>query len=151
MNNSIIATPVGKIIISAENESITRITFADDKITLHNSTDKILLAAVSQIDQYFSQKKNSFDLPLKLIGTDLQQKIWQRLKKIPFGETVTYGELAKELNTSARVIGNACRMNPILLVIPCHRVVAVNGLGGFSGKKSGQFLAIKKWLLEYEQ
>ena len=72
------------------------------------------------------------------------------MQKIPSGETKTYGELALELKTSARAIGQACRKNPISIVIPCHRVTAKNNLGGFAGKKSGRLLDIKKYLLMHE-
>ncbi|MBT8127262.1 MAG: methylated-DNA--[protein]-cysteine S-methyltransferase, partial [Gammaproteobacteria bacterium] len=92
----------------------------------------------------------SFDLPCALQGTPFQQKVWNELKKIPCGTVITYGELANKLGTSARAIGNACRKNPIPLVIPCHRVVAANGIGGYSGDTNGAWLRIKSWLLRHE-
>lgn len=148
---SIIKTPIGKIQICIENEFITQIAFIDLDTKLQASTNNLLCEAAMQIEQYFTKKNFYFDLPLKLTGTALQQKVWLRLQKIPYGKTVTYGELARELNTSARAIGGACRKNPLLLAIPCHRVIAVDGLGGFSGKRSGHFLDIKQWLLENEK
>jgi methylated-DNA-[protein]-cysteine S-methyltransferase len=83
-------------------------------------------------------------------GTPFQRRVWQRLSAIPAGETLTYGALARELGTSARAVGGACRTNPIPLVIPCHRVVATNGLGGYSGERGGDWLAKKRWLLAHE-
>ena len=83
-------------------------------------------------------------------GTPFQKKVWLALQKIPAGQVMTYGELAKQLKTSARAVGNACRANPMPLVIPCHRVVAKSGLGGFSGSQEGAPIKIKKWLLEHE-
>jgi len=91
-----------------------------------------------------------FDVELNTKGTPFQKKVWQALQKIPAGQVMTYGELARQLNTSARAVGNACRANPIPLVIPCHRVVAKSGLGGFSGSKDGAPVKIKAWLLAHE-
>ncbi len=89
-------------------------------------------------------------MKLKTGGTDFQQNVWKRLLQIPLGSTATYGQLADELNSSPRAVGNACRGNPCPLVIPCHRVVGKSGLGGFSGQVSGPKLAIKRWLLTHE-
>ncbi|MEE9573942.1 MAG: methylated-DNA--[protein]-cysteine S-methyltransferase, partial [Candidatus Neomarinimicrobiota bacterium] len=100
---------------------------------------------------YFKNPDSYFNLPLAPKGTTFQQKVWQALQNIPSGETRTYGELAKQLNTSPRAIGNTCRANPIPIVIPCHRVVGQNNDGGFMGKTTGQSLEIKKWLLEHER
>lgn len=83
-------------------------------------------------------------------GTPFQKKVWDELRKIPPGEVVTYGELAKKLGTSARAVGNACRNNPVPLVVPCHRVVSANGIGGFAGNTQGDWIRIKSWLLQHE-
>jgi len=95
-------------------------------------------------------RRPHFDSELMPAGTEFQQKVWKALQDIPAGRIVTYGELAKELNTSARAVGNACRRNPIPVIIPCHRVVARAGIGGFSGATKGSMLNIKKWLLNHE-
>lgn len=86
-----------------------------------------------------------------LKGTEFQKRVWRALCAIPPGTTKTYGELAKQLNTSPRAIGNACRKNPLPIIIPCHRVVAKNSLGGYAGARIGNLLEIKKWLLRYEK
>lgn len=83
-------------------------------------------------------------------GTPFQQRLWRELTRIPFGETRSYGELAKKLNSSARAVAGACRRNPLPLLVPCHRVVAKTGLGGFMGRTDGPALAIKRWLLQHE-
>ena len=103
-----------------------------------------------QITAYFTQGKNDFDLPLQLAGTAFQQKVWASLRRIRPGQVVSYGELAKKLHTSPRAVGNACRANPVPLIVPCHRVVAANALGGFAGKTAGRMTNIKKWLLDHE-
>ena len=73
------------------------------------------------------------------------------MQKIPYGKTKSYGELAQELKTSARAIGNACRHNPLPIIIPCHRIVAKNNLGGYNGATEGKMLNIKEWLLQHEK
>jgi methylated-DNA-[protein]-cysteine S-methyltransferase len=83
-------------------------------------------------------------------GTPFQQRLWRELTAIPFGETRSYGELAKKLNSSARAVAGACRRNRLPLLVPCHRVVAKSGLGGFMGHTDGAALAIKRWLLQHE-
>jgi methylated-DNA-[protein]-cysteine S-methyltransferase len=89
-------------------------------------------------------------LPLRLEGTPFQRRVWERLQRIPRGQTLTYGELARELGTGARAIGGACRANRILLLVPCHRVVGRRGAGGFAGHRNGRWPRIKRWLLANE-
>jgi methylated-DNA-[protein]-cysteine S-methyltransferase len=103
-----------------------------------------------QIAAYLRDGLSPFDLPIELRGTPFQRRVWQALRAIPAGRTRTYGELAELLGTSARAVGGACRVNPCPIVVPCHRVVAKRGLGGFAGDTSGRKLAIKRWLLRHE-
>ncbi len=90
------------------------------------------------------------DIKLSLQGTPFAQRVWRALQAIPCGDVMSYGELAKKLGTSARAIGNACRRNPVPLIIPCHRVVAANGIGGYCGHTGGAVLEIKRKLLQHE-
>ena len=87
---------------------------------------------------------------MQLNVSPFQEKVLKQLLRIPYGETRTYGEIAKVLKTSPRAIGNACRRNPLSIIIPCHRVVAANGIGGYSGQTEGEQLAIKRRLLQLE-
>jgi methylated-DNA-[protein]-cysteine S-methyltransferase len=114
--------------------------------------DTVAYLACVQIQSYLANPEFRFDLPLKLGGTHHQLAVWEAMQRIPAGKTRTYGELARELGSSARAVGGACGANPIPLVVPCHRVIAANGaLGGFMGAKDDGFeLAIKRWLLEHE-
>jgi methylated-DNA-[protein]-cysteine S-methyltransferase len=107
---------------------------------------------------YFQHSSHQLELDYQFVtGTPFQQKVWRALTHIPAGQVMTYGSLARELNTSARAVGNACRKNPIPMIVPCHRVVAANDVGGFAGdtekKQKGKlnFLQIKRWLLAHEQ
>jgi methylated-DNA-[protein]-cysteine S-methyltransferase len=103
-----------------------------------------------QLNEYFESRATDFDLPLALQGTLFQRRLWAELIRIPFGQTRTYGEIARLLGSSPRAVGQACRANPCPIVVPCHRVVAIKGLGGFAGDTSGRKLAVKRWLLDHE-
>jgi methylated-DNA-[protein]-cysteine S-methyltransferase len=91
-----------------------------------------------------------FDVPLSLEGTAFQQRVWAAMRRIPAGAPINYGVLARRLKTSARAVGNACRRNPVALIVPCHRVIAAAGDGGFMGKRGGWELQVKRWLLAHE-
>lgn len=100
---------------------------------------------------YFAGDRSALDrLPVRLAGTRFQRRVWERLRRIPPGGTISYGALARELGTSARAVGGACRSNPVPLAVPCHRVVAAAGLGGYSGERRGDWLEKKRWLLCHE-
>lgn len=105
---------------------------------------------VQALRGYFSDPKQVFDLPLLLRGTPYQKRVWQALCEIPPGKTRTYGDLAAELGSGPRAIGMACRTNPCPIIVPCHRIVAKAGLGGYSGELSGAWIDTKRWLLRHE-
>lgn len=100
------------------------------------STDNpVLNAAADQLQAYFKSGEENFPaLPMDPHGTDFQKRVWQEMQAIPPGQVKSYGDIAKRLNSSARAVGNACGANPIPVLIPCHRVVAQNHLGGYSGQ-----------------
>ncbi len=102
------------------------------------------------LQQYFAHAGECRWPLADLPGTAFQQRVWQALLRIPAGETRSYGVLAAELGSSAQAVGNACRSNPVPIVIPCHRVVAVNGMGGYAGATAGYKMQIKRWLLQHE-
>ena len=113
---------------------------------------KNLLAerAARQLERYREDPDARFDLPLLIEGTPFQRRLWAALCEIPRGKTVTYGDLAKDLHAEARAVGQACGDNRLPIVIPCHRVVAANGLGGFAHATTGYLLEAKRWLLMHE-
>jgi methylated-DNA-[protein]-cysteine S-methyltransferase len=104
----------------------------------------------AQLAQYFARPLQRFTLAVALHGTAFQQRVWGALRQIPAGKTLTYGGLADKLGSGARAVGNACRGNPVPIIVPCHRVVSVSGIGGYSGKTDGREINRKKWLLEHE-
>ena len=107
----------------------------------------LLNRAVHQLNAYFFCGLRHFDLPLAPHGTAFQRAVWQQMQAIPYGDTRTYGEIARWLRSAPRAVGRACGRNPIPIVIPCHRVVASDGLGGYSGDGGTD---TKTWLLELE-
>lgn len=104
-----------------------------------------------QLNHWFRQPDTIFTFPLAPKGTVFQQTVWRALQQIPAGEIRTYGELASQLGTHPRAIGQACRSNPLPIVIPCHRVVAKQQPGGFMGCTDGYLHEIKLWLLALEK
>jgi len=124
---------------------------------LHESPEKAPLnkrakTVKNKIEKYLDpqSKTKSIKVDLLLNVTPFQGKVLKQLQKIPYGETRTYGEIAKILKTSPRAVGNACRNNPVPIIIPCHRVVSASGIGGYGGAKSGVLLTIKRKLLKRE-
>lgn len=105
---------------------------------------------MTALREYFDNPRSVPLIPLAPDGTPFQQRVWQVLQEIPCGETLTYGALARRLQSSARAVAGACRANPIPILIPCHRVVAVHGMGGYMGQRAGVAMGIKQWLLRHE-
>lgn len=146
---AVIATPLGRLGIHAQ-EALTSIDFVSSRIPLKVPCTPLARKVSAQLKAYFTDSSTRFDLPLASGGTRFQQRTWQALQRIPSGKARTYGELARTLKSAPRAVGGACRANPIPIVVPCHRVVAANGPGGFMGATRGRALDIKRWLLEHE-
>ena len=146
---AIVESPVGFLKIFTSADALTQIHFCNARKTI---TPRLAIAkeAHSQLKRYFKDANFIFDLPITLQVSDHQQRVLDALQQIPRGQTRSYGDVAAELHSSARAIGNACRRNPIPLVIPCHRIVAKHHIGGFSGTTAGRMIRIKQWLLEHE-
>ncbi len=122
--------PIGDLTISVEDNMIVSLDWGWAQ---EQNTNTLLQDAKSQLDDYFDGLRKNFDLPLEPPGTKFQQRVWSMMEQIPYGKTITYGEIAKALGSSARAVGMACGANPIPVIIPCHRVVAANDMGGYSG------------------
>jgi methylated-DNA-[protein]-cysteine S-methyltransferase len=103
-----------------------------------------------QFKQYWLNTDKHINIKLLKQGSAYRHKVWAELCKIPFGETMTYSALAQKIDSSARAVGNACRDNPYPVIIPCHRIVSVSGMGGYCGQTDGDFMAIKDKLLKFE-
>jgi methylated-DNA-[protein]-cysteine S-methyltransferase len=146
MTRSLISldSPIGRLSLSEENEAIVAIRWADE---IGDEPTLLLDEARRQLEAYFAGRLYCFDLPLAASGTAFERRVWAAMREIPFGETRRYGELAFELGSAPRAIGGACGRNPIPIVVPCHRVLARGGIGGYSG---GAGLATKRALLALE-
>lgn len=124
-------SPVGPLSIAEEDGFIVSLDWG---WPAHEETSPLLEQARQQLADYFDGTGTSFHLPLNPFGTVFQRRVWQRLSSIPYGTTMTYGDLAQELASGPRAIGGACGRNPLPIIIPCHRVLGVNrSLGGYSG------------------
>lgn len=144
-----VPSTVGPLTLEERDGAIVRLGWGDTPDELPDGKPTDLLAeAARQIAAYFDGTLTDFDLPLAPEGSDHQKRVWWAMNEIPYGETWTYGELARRANSVARAVGGACGANPIPVILPCHRVVAANGgAGGFSGKGG---LVTKSALLEIE-
>jgi methylated-DNA-[protein]-cysteine S-methyltransferase len=149
-------SPVGPIELVSDGESITHVLFVDDDVTMlpnaigaAKSADTALAAARRQLGSYFDGELVEFELPLAPTGTAFQRRVWHELRQIPYGETVSYGEIAARLGLppgASRAVGTANGSNPIAIVVPCHRVIGANGtLTGYAGG-----LHRKRYLLDLE-
>lgn len=144
-------TPIGVLGIETHQDTLSGIHFLYDRSIQQPASDAFSKEVVKQLGFYFKNNQFQFDLPLTFSTTEFHLKVLKRLQQIPSGQTQHYGMIAEALATSARAVGNACRHNPIPIVIPCHRVVAKNHIGGFSGVTDGQPMMIKRWLLCHEE
>lgn len=146
-----IPTPFAILGIHCTTEAITGIDFLPLN-TLQLAPQNALAHQLHEAIQHYLQNPTQLRaLPLALAGTPFQQKVWQTISRIPSGQTLTYTELAQQVGSGARAVANACGANPIPLFIPCHRVVAANGLGGFMKGRKLDSLNIKRWLLDHER
>jgi methylated-DNA-[protein]-cysteine S-methyltransferase len=137
-------TPVGDITVFEEDGAIVSLDWG---WVPHQDSSSVLDRACEQLQAYFDGELTAFDLPLAPAGTTYRRQVWQALCEIPYGETRSYQDIAVKAGGSARSVGQANGRNPIPLIIPCHRVVAVSHIGGYSG---GDGLPTKRWLLALE-
>lgn len=144
-----VAAPFGGIEIESDGESITGLRFVQ-RVRAIAPAHELAARAAMRLAAYLADPHAIFDLPLKVCGTEFQRQVWQAIAEIPCGATRSYGEIASELQIPARAIGQACGDNRLPVVIPCHRVVGADSLGGFAHSKGGFELTVKRWLLEHE-
>ncbi len=142
VNYAYLETPIGTLLIAGDDQAIRKIYFPKNGRPVRPEPDWIesprgpLALAIRQLKEYFAGKRADFDLPLAPDGTEFQRTVWRQLQEIPYGETISYGELARRVGNpkASRAVGAANGQNPIPIVIPCHRVIGSNGkLTGFGG------------------
>lgn len=130
-------TPLGRLKLVCNDTYLLSVEYMTEDIEKEPSVDKhpILTETIKQLDEYFSEKRHEFTLPIKLNGTDFQKRVWEELQRIPYGQIKTYGEVAASVESkeASRAVGLACKMNPLLIIVPCHRVLGANNkLTGFA-------------------
>lgn len=147
----VVATPIGWLGIRTEGAALTVLDILEAKPRARGEPGPVALRVGEALGRYFAGDPAALQgLAVAPAGTAFQQRVWASLLRIPAGRTVSYGDLARELGTGARALGGACRANPVPLVVPCHRVVAAHGLGGYSGERAGDWVGKKRWLLAHE-
>ena len=145
----IIDSPVGKLLLVASDSGLSSVIWDREdreKPGIEHNNHPILLETEQQLNEYFARKRQTFSLPLDFEGTDFQKKVWEALLTIPFGETRTYGDIARQVGSpqAVRAVGGAANKNPICIIAPCHRVIGATGkLVGFGGGLSNKTLLLE--------
>ena len=147
---AVLAMPFGAFGVRTRDSALEELVFLPPGTALQTPTSPLAQLAAAQLAAWLNEPDYVFDLPLAPRGTAFQRRVWRAIAAIPRGRPVTYGALAHELGTAARAVGGACGANPFPVVVPCHRVVSVAGMGGFAGATDGYLLDAKRWLLEFE-
>lgn len=132
-------------------DALTRLDFLPANTPASGKHDARVRHLADELDAYWRNPVHEFDLLYVPAGTPFQLNVWRALMTIPAGQPTTYGALANRLGTAARAVGQACGANPLPILIPCHRVLAANGLGGFMHASRGAPLDVKTWLLAHER
>ena len=151
----VIRAPFGALGIASEMTDsslmISRIIYLPKGSKLIKPKNDLVRFSIDQLEAYFTNPDSVFTLPIKSAGTIYQQKVWSSVCEIQVGKTMTYGNLAKKIRSGARAVGTACGANPYPLIIPCHRVIAAHGIGGFMQHAGPNFYTdVKRWLLQHE-
>jgi len=146
--NALLTSPLGPLYVEADEHGLTKLYTDGHRLHADAGPDDGTFAEVQkQLDEYYSGERTEFDLPLSEHGTPFELAVWARLREIPYGETTTYGELARELGSVPRAVGRANGRNQISIIVPCHRVIGADGsLTGYAGG-----LQAKRLLLEHER
>jgi methylated-DNA-[protein]-cysteine S-methyltransferase len=150
--SAIVAAPFGAMGIRTEGERLRELVYLPAHYEEKAPQDAVAERAAAQVVRYFGDADFVFDLPLVETGSTFQRRVWDMIAAIPRGKVRTYGELAKLLESHPRAVGQACGANWFPLVVPCHRVTAAGGLGGFASTddENGFHLGVKRWLLRHE-
>ena len=150
--SAIVEAPFGAIGIRSHAACLCELVYLPPRFTEKAALNALAEQAALQVAAYLDDPDFRFSLPLASVGTAFQQRVWQAIAAIPRGEVATYGQLAKHVGSAPRAVGQACGANWFPLLIPCHRVTAAGGLGGFAhhDEETGFHLGVKRWLLAHE-
>jgi len=149
--DAVLPAPFGKVGVRVDGARVQEIVYLPDTFADIPPACDLTRRVAEQLDAYYANADTVFDLPLTTRGTAFQRKVWDAISAVPRGGLTTYGTIAKALQSMPRAVGQACGQNWFPIVIPCHRVVAANGLGGFAHHgEEGFHLGVKRWLLRHE-
>jgi methylated-DNA-[protein]-cysteine S-methyltransferase len=148
--DAVVGFPVMKVGIRTRAGRVVEIRYLPPATATQAPANSLAERAVRELERYRDDPDARFDLPLLVRGSGFQRRVWGAMCAIPRGRTRTYGELARELGGEARAVGQACGDNHLPIVIPCHRVVAADGIGGFAHSTEGFLIEAKRWLLLHE-
>ena len=143
--------PFAVLGIRTNGKAVTNLRYLPGDVAPSRPTNSLARDVLRQIERYLVEPGFVFDLPLEIDGSDFRKRVWKVMCEIPAGKTLTYGEVATRIGSAPRAVGGACGDNRIPLIIPCHRIVARNGIGGFMHTTGDLELGIKRWLLAHEQ
>ena len=144
-------SPIGKLGLNLSARGVEKIAYLTDNTPLKMPRSGLGLEVLQQMTDYFELRRKEFNLPLDIKGTPYQQKVWKVVSSIPYGKSKAYSEIARKINSGPRAVGNACRHNPVPIIIPCHRVTKKNAVGGYCGSIKSAAVQQKDWLLQHEQ
>lgn len=148
---AILPAPFGALGVCIAGDRLTGLEFLPPGTQPAASSHPLVKRVAQELEAYYADPGHAFDLPLQPLGTPFRQRVWNALLAIPAGRTRSYGEVARELGSAPRAVGQAVGDNPLPIVIPCHRVIAADGgLGGFMHSRTGYSQDIKRWLLTHE-
>ena len=150
MFDVVVDFPKFKVGVATRDERVVEIRYLPCSAPIVSPKNTLAEKAARQLERYREDPDAGFDLPVRIEGSALQRGVWDAMCAIPRGHTRTYGELARELGADPRAIGQACGDNRLPILIPCHRVVAAGGIGGFGHATGGYLLEAKRWLLAHE-
>lgn len=147
---AILAFPPCTVAVFTHETQITRLEFMAPDTPLITPSTPLTIQVAGALSAYLENPACVLALPLADLGTPFQQRVWRTIATIPLGQIRQYGAIAAGLGSSSRAVGQACGANPFPVFVPCHRVIAAQGLGGFAGHRSGWLTATKRWLLAHE-
>jgi methylated-DNA-[protein]-cysteine S-methyltransferase len=148
--DAVIRAPFGALGIRSTDQAVTEIRFLPPGTPALAARRPPAQAAANALARWLDDPTHALDLPLAACGTAFQRRVWAAIRAIPLGQLRTYGALSAELDSAARAVGQACGANPSPIVVPCHRVVGRQALGGFAHARDGFLIETKQWLLRHE-
>ena len=149
--DTVIELPFGGIGVRIAEGEVSEMVYLPASIAPVKPRNALAREVERQVKAYVKRPSHRFDLPLAARGSEFQRKVWDVIASIPAGQTLSYGDVARRIRSAPRAVGQACGANWFSLVVPCHRVLAANGIGGFGSDDDGFPMQIKRWLLAHER